>query len=133
MNGDHPCEIMPIADKQKREKLRTKFLDSTVNHTVSTEIEPSDLAQVAVLIHSRQLATPLLLLLVGHRPLTFITGQLLLALAPMCALLGWEKADAWATFLSAPNANQQIMDALNSPPIDSAKLYTSHHQDRSAS
>lgn len=92
--------------------------NSTVNHTGSAQIGPSDLAQMASIIHSRQLATPLLLLLAGHRPLTFVAGQLLLALAPLCALLGWEKANEWADFLSAPNANQHLVEALALQKID---------------
>lgn len=93
-------------------------VDSTQNHTGSVAIGPSDLAQIASVIHNRQLATPLLLLLAGHRPLTFAAGQFLLTLAPMCALLGWEKANEWADFLSAPNANQHLLAALNSQTID---------------
>ena len=63
-------------------------------------------------VHRRHLTIPLLLLLAGHRPLTFFAGQLLYGIAPLCALLGWQEADAWAALLSAPNANQQLTTLL---------------------
>ena len=68
----------------------------------------SDLEQLTATVESRQLTTTVLLLLASHRPLTFVAGQLLYALAPSCALLGWDQASAWADLLSAPDANQRL-------------------------
>jgi hypothetical protein len=69
-------------------------------------------------LRRRQLATPLLLILAGHRPLTFLAGQALYAAAPLGALLGWENVEGWAELLSAPDAGQQLEAALAGPPGD---------------
>lgn len=79
--------------------------------------EPNDFSQLAATqlvatVHSRHLTTTLLLLLASHRPMTFVAGQMLYALAPLCALLGWEQLDAWAALLSAPDANQRLTKML---------------------
>jgi hypothetical protein len=66
-------------------------------------------------IHRRQMSTTLLLLLASHRPLTFFTGQLLYALAPLAALVGLERIDAWAALLSAPDANARLTALLVTP------------------
>lgn len=80
--------------------------------------EPEGFARLTEAARQRQLHTPLLLLLASHQPLTFITGQLLYALAPLCLLFGWEEVNGWAKLLSAPDANRRIADALQSthPP-----------------
>jgi hypothetical protein len=69
-------------------------------------------------VHRRQLATPLLLMLAGHRPLTFITGQCLYMLAPVCGLLGWQGINDWAALFSAPDANQRLITLLATPPAE---------------
>ena len=74
---------------------------------------PSELELFASTIHRRQLTTPLLLMLASHRPLTFVTGQLLYVFAPLVLLLGWEKANDWAALLSAPDANQHLTTMLD--------------------
>lgn len=73
---------------------------------------PSELEVLTSTVQRRQLTTPLLLLLASHRPLTFVTGQLLYALAPLGLLLGWENASNWAALLSAPDANQRLTAML---------------------
>ncbi|MCC6169155.1 MAG: hypothetical protein IT329_18170 [Caldilineaceae bacterium] len=60
----------------------------------------------------RQLTTPLLLWMTGHRPLAFFAGQALYLAAPMAALLGWRDAEAWAGLLSSPNAMRTLEAAL---------------------
>jgi hypothetical protein len=81
-------------------------------------------------IHSRQLSTTLLLLLASHRPLTFITGQLLYALAPLGALVGLERIDAWAALLSAPDANARLTTLLSTrePLLGEGGLSRPYHQ-----
>lgn len=77
-----------------------------------TGVEPEGLEQLTEAARQRQLHTPLLLLLASHQPLTFIAGQMLYALAPLCLLLGWEDVNGWAKLLSAPDANRRITGAL---------------------
>jgi hypothetical protein len=79
---------------------------------MANDLGPTDLELFATTVHRRQLTMPLLLLLASHRPLTFVTGQLLYALAPLGALLGWESASDWAALLSAPDANQRLTKLL---------------------
>jgi hypothetical protein len=69
---------------------------------------PSDLEHFVATVQRRQLTTPLLLMMASHRPLAFVTGQLLFALAPLCLLLGWDAVSNWATLLSAPDAGQLL-------------------------
>jgi len=66
-------------------------------------------------VQRRQLTTPLLLMVTSHRPLTFITGQLLFALAPLCLLLGWDEISDWAALLSAPEAGQLLARLIATP------------------
>jgi hypothetical protein len=60
----------------------------------------------------RQLTTPLLLFMAGHRPLAFFAGQALYLVAPLAALLGWRDAGSWADLLSAPDAMAALEAAL---------------------
>jgi hypothetical protein len=76
---------------------------------------PQELEMFIASIHRRHMAMPLLLFCASHHPLTFITGQLLFALAPLCALLGWGNASEWAEFLSAPDANQRLRALFTAP------------------
>jgi hypothetical protein len=76
---------------------------------------PNSLELLASTVHRRQLTTPLLLLLASHRPLTFVSGQLLYTLAPLGSLLGWESVSQWAALLSAPDANQRLTLMLTAP------------------
>ncbi len=73
---------------------------------------PSDLELVPTAISRRQMSTPFLLFLASHRPLTFVTGQLLYVVAPCVAILGWEEVTEWAALLSAPDASQQLTTML---------------------
>ena len=64
----------------------------------------------------RKLAGPALLFAAGHRPLAFVTGQLMHVAAPVVGLLGlsgWDRgAEAWADLLSQPDGPEQILAAL---------------------
>lgn len=60
----------------------------------------------------RQLTTPLLLFMAGHRPLAFCAGQALYLVAPLAALLGWRAAGPWAELLSSPDAMRALEAAL---------------------
>lgn len=73
---------------------------------------PNDVERFAAKMQRRQLTNTLLLLLASHRPLTFVTGQLLYTLAPLAALLGWEGISGWAAYLSAPDAGQRLAARL---------------------
>ena len=86
--------------------------DSELGAAGAKSSEPNDFSQLVATVHSRQLTTTFLLLLASHRPMTFVAGQMLYALAPLCALLGWEQLDAWAALLSAPDANQRLTKML---------------------
>ncbi|MCC6454970.1 MAG: hypothetical protein IT328_08520 [Caldilineaceae bacterium] len=77
---------------------------------------PTELETFTDTLHRRQLTTPALLLLAGHRPLAFITGQLLYLLAPLGLLLGWESVTDWAALLSAPDGTQRLTARLTTLP-----------------
>jgi hypothetical protein len=62
----------------------------------------------------RKLAGTLLLFVVGHRPLALATGQLLLVLAPLLDLLGFDQTSAWAELLSDPGGPAELEAALYS-------------------
>jgi hypothetical protein len=87
----------------------------------------SELEMFTSTVHRRQLTTPLLLLLASHRPLTFVTGQLLYMLAPLGLLLGWQSVNDLAAFLSTPDANQRMTTLLTTPP--SRELTTVNYHD----
>ena len=93
--------------------------DSPKNYRRITEelrhMEPQEATTLTAAIQRRQLVTPLLLLLAGHRPLAFVGGQLCYALAPLCALLGWQGCGHWAALLSAPDAYPRIAQLLTTP------------------
>lgn len=61
----------------------------------------------------RELATTALLFLTGHRPLAFVTGQLLHVAAPAATLLGIDRCTTWATFLSDPAGAARLEQALH--------------------
>jgi hypothetical protein len=77
---------------------------------------PTELEMLTETLQRRQLTTAALLLLEGHRPLAFVTGQLLYALAPLGLLLGWESVTNWAALLSAPDGPQRLTAQLTVPP-----------------
>jgi hypothetical protein len=87
--------------------------DSITDSTTERSQDVPNVEAIAALLHRRQLATPLLLLLASHRPLTFVAGQLLYLLAPLGALLGWVEIDAWAALLSAPDAHARLSASLD--------------------
>ncbi len=64
----------------------------------------------------RKLAGPVLLFAAGHRPLAFVTGQMMHLVDPVVGLLGfsaWDRgAGAWADLLSQPDGPEQILAAL---------------------
>ena len=59
-------------------------------------------------VRRRQIGAPLRLFVSSHRPLAFVSGQALLAAAPLIGLLGWGDAERWAQWLSAPNAGDAV-------------------------
>ena len=83
--------------------------------------KPLPAAPLPAAVQRRQLTTPILLFLAAHRPLTFVTGQLLYMLAPLCALFGWQEIDEWAALLSAPDANHHLT-RLVEPPVTLAQV-----------
>jgi hypothetical protein len=94
-------------------------MNSTTDSTTERSQGAPNVEEVTALLHRRQLATPLLLLLASHRPLTFVAGQLLYLLAPLGALLGWEEIDTWAAMLSAPDAHARLSASLDEQPTHS--------------
>ncbi|MEM7131688.1 MAG: hypothetical protein AAF702_35570 [Chloroflexota bacterium] len=51
----------------------------------------------------RELILPLLLFVVGHRPLAFVVGQLLHMGTPSAVMMGWPHLQHWAILLSHPH------------------------------
>jgi len=73
----------------------------------------------------RKLAGPALLFAAGHRPLAFVTGQMLHLLNPLAGLLGlsgWDgEAQGWAELLSQPDGAHQVtalLEAARQRPMD---------------
>ncbi len=64
------------------------------------------------MVADRGMATPALLFLVSHRPLAFVTGQLLYALQPLAGLLDVDACAAMAGLLSEPQGVQALETAL---------------------
>ena len=60
----------------------------------------------------RQLAGPLLLFLVSHRPLAFVCGQTLHLMQPLAGLLGIDACGEFAAELSQPDSARRLEDAL---------------------
>jgi len=64
----------------------------------------------------RRLAGPALLFAAGHRPLAFVTGQMMHLMDPVVGLLGfsaWDRGGrAWADLLSHPDGPERILAAL---------------------
>jgi hypothetical protein len=58
------------------------------------------------------MALPVLCLVAGHRPLAFVTGQLLYLVAPLAALLGQPLCGEWAALLSHPQGVKLIEEQL---------------------
>lgn len=56
----------------------------------------------------RQLLTPALCFLAGHRPLAFVTGQVLYLLEPLAMLAGRAGLSAWAEMISDPQRLEQL-------------------------
>jgi hypothetical protein len=83
-------------------------------HTATTV----DLELTARALADRELLTPALLLLAGHKPLAFVAGQVLYGLAPIAALLGAQSLQAWAALLSAPDGPAQLQRALEHATSD---------------
>ena len=77
-----------------------------------------DLHHTADMLARRELLTPALLLLAGHRPLAFVAGQLLYGLAPVAALFGLAGCQDWARLLSHPHGAAQLQQALEDAASD---------------
>ena len=60
----------------------------------------------------RRMATPALLFLVSHRPLAFVTSQLLYALQPLADLLEIDTYTDFASILSTPDGQRRLEAAL---------------------
>lgn len=63
-------------------------------------------------IAQRNMALPVLCLVASHRPLAFVTGQLLYLVAPLAALLGQPICSEWAALLSHPQGIKLIEERL---------------------
>lgn len=71
--------------------------------------------QKALLVaKQKEMVGPLLLFLSGHRPLAFVTGQLLHLGSPFGSLLGMASMHDWATLLSHPEGPSLLEAELNS-------------------
>ena len=99
--SNHPS---PLSNDGHSDSQSDDYCD---DHSLSPAIK----ATVVAGSH-RQLALPLLLFLVGHRPLAFITGQFLHLCVPGSALLGWPQIEQWASLLSHPNGPQVLEQEL---------------------
>jgi hypothetical protein len=88
---------------------------NTAHYQVEQNEFQESAAAIASGVQRRQLTTPLLLFLAAHRPLTFLGGQLLYLLAPLCELFGWQAIGDWAALLSAPDAGQRLDKLLTMP------------------
>ncbi len=63
-------------------------------------------------IAQREMVLPVLCFVVGHRPLAFVTGQLLYLVAPLAALLGQPICSEWAALLSHPQGATLVEEHL---------------------
>ena len=63
-------------------------------------------------VEERQMGAPALLFFAGHRPLSFVLGQLLYAAAPLVAMAGWTGCGDWAAILSDPAGPAALEDTL---------------------
>ncbi len=81
----------------------------------------NELGPLAGALQRRQLTTPVLLFIAGHRPLAFFAGQLLYLFAPLALLAGWEGVNRWAELLSDPDplfrALHNRLDSSHTPRI----------------
>ena len=73
--------------------------DETVDETLSA-------------IRQRRMVLPAILFLVGHRPLAFAFGQMLLILQPLAGLLGADGIGAWGKLLSQPDGPSALTERL---------------------
>ena len=73
--------------------------DETVDETLSA-------------IRQRRMVLPAILFLVGHRPLAFAFGQMLLILQPLAGLLGADGIGAWGKLLSQPGGPSALTERL---------------------
>lgn len=91
---------------------------STAGEIASAMYENARPQALIARIADRQMATPLLLFVAAHRPLAFFAGQTLYAAAPLAALMGWRQVDAWAAWLSEPDAAATLEAAVadRTPP-----------------
>ena len=63
-------------------------------------------------IRQRRMVLPAILFLVGHRPLAFAFGQMLLTLHPLAGLLGADGFGAWGKLLSQPGGPSALTERL---------------------
>lgn len=71
-----------------------------------------DMERFARVLARHRMALPALLMVVGHRPLAFIGGQLLYVLAPLAAILGISACGHWAELLSEPGGTARLEQLL---------------------
>lgn len=64
-------------------------------------------------IRRREIAAPILLFVAAHRPLAFVTGQLLTLGSPIGIMAGWHGISDWAELLSHPNGPSQLEQLLH--------------------
>lgn len=72
--------------------------------------------QFVDLLARRRLLAPAALFVLGHRPLAFVAGQMILLLDPVAGLLGfaaWDRwAGPWANLLSRPDGPDRLAAML---------------------
>jgi len=72
-------------------------------------------------IAQREMALPVLCFIAGHRPLAFVTGQLLYLVAPLAALLDQPICSEWAALLSHPQGARLLEEHLTKSQTVSGK------------
>lgn len=89
------------------------------------ELVPPSLHEAVKAMQARDGTLPLLLFLVGHRPLAFVTGQFLYVVAPVAGLLGNFEISSWAALLSHPRGPWALEYLLQSQELNSRQDVTS--------
>lgn len=87
-----------------------------------TELLTPSIRKMLTAARQKDMAVPILLFLAGHRPLAFVTGQLLYMGVPFCTPFGLESVQEWASLLSHPDGPTLLESELNS------KLYAMESQ-----
>jgi hypothetical protein len=88
--------------------------------TIMINTDPSEarLHQLLRHVDQREMALPLLCFVAGHRPLSFLAGQILYLLEPLAGLLGQTGVRVWAALLSDPAGPGLFTQTLTSPSAE---------------